>query len=603
MALSTTVRAHSNQQLASIRPLADSLYESTCQSSALISQAHDELNLLLTVLAATEMRSSLLYVDHYPPALEQKLESCHEILLNIESLQKRSGEIGLHTPIMEIRGRISSLIFELNLMNADMMIFAQNKVNRSLNDFIQDVREGKRAHSVITDILDDTSATPEKSEAWENLQCELDRVGLPPHLSLRDRVFIISTLRHEVEEKDLLKDVKPRPSPAEIRPLPMITVSPSLEVVEKPAVIDIRPPLPPRPKDSGLAALAEKEVIVTKSLPILASTELQGVSDTEKQALPIDNYPIPVAVEAFFNAADDSDKQVMPLHGCPIPMSTNFPYSPDSLSNRETLKWEQKHYPLIFARTKKPSIMNKMKYRLVNSKESFISSIQMNNIESVKNALDQGASADTMNQNGQTALMVASSFGHEEVVKLLLQYGATTKKACTKGETALSVAAGRGHESIVRLLLSHQLEEGNGYSGTSGHGRTGLVEAAGSGNEGIVRLLLEHGASPNSTGTGGLTALSLAASNGYIDICHLLLNNGANVNYQGLSYAGKTPLWKAVQCGRSDIVSLLMARGADPLRKEFSGRTIVSFATTYGQTEIIKIFRQYGYEDNPVQYY
>lgn len=502
--------------------------------------------------------------------------------------------------------------------------FAQNKVNRSLNDFIQDVREGKRAHSVITDILDDTSATPEKSEAWENLQCELDRVGLPPHLSLRDRVFIISTLRHEVEEKNLLKDVKPRPSPAEIRPLPMITVSPSLEVVEKPAVIDIRPPLPPRPKDSGLAALAEKEVIVTKSLPILASTELQGVSDTEKQALPIDNYPIPVAVEAFFNAADDSDKQVMPLHGCPIPMSTNFPYSPDSLSNRETVSARSKSVSTeadytgrsrdsssgsrnttlsSLPRTKKPSIMNKMKYRLVNSKESFISSIQMNNIESVKNALDQGASADTMNQNGQTALMVASSFGHEEVVKLLLQYGATTKKACTKGETALSVAAGRGHESIVRLLLSHQLEEGNGYSGTSGHGRTGLVEAAGSGNEGIVRLLLEHGASPNSTGTGGLTALSLAASNGYIDICHLLLNNGANVNYQGLSYAGKTPLWKAVQCGRSDIVSLLMARGADPLRKEFSGRTIVSFATTYGQTEIIKIFRQYGYEDNPVQYY
>ena len=163
--------------------------------------------------------------------------------------------------------------------------------------------------------------------------------------------------------------------------------------------------------------------------------------------------------------------------------------------------------------------------------------------------------------------------------------------------------AGRGYESIVRLILSHHLEDVNGYARTLNHGRLGLVEAAGSGHEGIVCLLLEHGASPNSTGTGGLTALSLATSNGYIDICCLLLNNGADPNYQGLSYVGKTPLWKAVQSGRSDIVSLLMARGADPLRKEFSGRTIVSFATTYGQTEIVKIFRQYGYEDNPIQYF
>jgi hypothetical protein len=113
----------SSHHLATIRPLVDSLYDSTRQSTALINQTHNELGLLLAVLSATEARSSLLYADRSPPALDRKLESCHAILLDIEKLQNRPAEIGLQGRITEIRGRISSLVFELNLLNADMMMF------------------------------------------------------------------------------------------------------------------------------------------------------------------------------------------------------------------------------------------------------------------------------------------------------------------------------------------------------------------------------------------------------------------------------------------------------------------------------------------------
>lgn len=116
-----------SHQLATIRPLADSLYDSTRQSTALINQAHNELGLLLAVLAATEARSSHLYADRSPPALDQKLESCHAILLDIETLQTNPGEVGLQAHITEIRGRISSLVFELNVMNADMVMFVNSQ--------------------------------------------------------------------------------------------------------------------------------------------------------------------------------------------------------------------------------------------------------------------------------------------------------------------------------------------------------------------------------------------------------------------------------------------------------------------------------------------
>ncbi|CAI7594676.1 unnamed protein product [Penicillium pancosmium] len=687
----------SSHHLATIRPLVDSLYDSTRQSTALINQTHNELGLLLAVLSATEARSSLLYANRSPPALDRKLESCHAILLDIEKLQNRPAEIGLQGRITEIRGRISSLVFELNMLNADMMICSQNKVNQLLGAFLNDVREGKRESSVITDALDDdASPAAGKGQAWVNLQQELLDVGISPDLSFQDHDFIISTLRREVEEKELLKNIKPNPAQGIVEP-PAIIVSspespvetqikresskpPSSEIFEPPTIIvpspgfsvanqvkresfpslpprpqdpglfalsekevvitkDLptsaspahgqkkgknqhSPPLPPRPRNSGLSALSDKEVVFTKSSPNSAPTYFDAAGDTEKQVLPTENYPIPVATEAFLNAAGDSDKQALPRDNYPIPVSTEYFAASNfnkQVPSRESISMHtatnsSSHgssygdgnsnsnpslSSLARAPGKKPSVMHKMKYRLTNSKESFISSIQLNKIDSVKKALDKGANADTMNQEEQTALMVACSYGHEEIVKILLNYGANANKSSYKGETALGVAAGRGNESIVRTLLAR------GASVNShGWAKPGLSEAAASGYENIVQLMLDYGADPNAMRGFGLTALSQAASNGHVNVCRLLLDNGALVDHPR-SINHRSPLSRAVESGKADVVSLLMERRADPLRKDVGGKTIVSLAVLTGRPGIVEIFRRYGYlcETATVQYY
>ncbi|KAJ5086114.1 hypothetical protein N7532_010885 [Penicillium argentinense] len=609
MALSQTP-AELSHHLATIRPLADSLYDSTRESTALINLAHNELGLLLRVLAAAEARSSLLCADRSIFALDEKLEGCHAILLDLQMLQRKPGGVGSSTQIAEIRARISSFVFELNVMNADMTIYSQNKVNRLVRDFIEDVREGKRGRSVITDALNDEASASEKEEAWENLQRELHDVGLVPGLSGQDHEFIVSTLRKAVEDDHLLENIKPTPE---------IPAGPTI-IVSSPSQLDQHecpPSLPPRPRDSGLSDLSEKQVVVTEDFPIPAATELQGVSDTEKQALPIDNYPIPVVTEAFFNAVGDSDKQALSQDNYSIPVTTKEHLSTANGFDKQVISRDSLSMPLDteyvargrsegsntsapppLAKGKKPSLMNKVKYRLTNSKESFISSIQMGGAYSVKLALDKGADVNTMNHHNQTALMVACSFGHEDVVKLLLDYGADTAKVSMKRETALGVAAARGMESIVRVLLAHGANMNSGMNA-----KPALIEAASSGYENIVRLMLDRGANPNAMGTGGLSALTEAAMNGHVNICRLLLDNGARTEQPNSSLTGRTALWKAVYQGRTAVVELLMERGADPLWKDTAGKTVLSLASAYRRSEILKIFHQYGYESTPFQYY
>ena len=59
------------------------------------------------------------------------------------------------------------------------------------------------------------------------------------------------------------------------------------------------------------------------------------------------------------------------------------------------------------------------------------------------------------NEEGVTALMVASSSGHKEIVGILIRAGADVNLTTSDGEyTALKVASKKGHEEIAALLIA-----------------------------------------------------------------------------------------------------------------------------------------------------
>eukprot|EP01043_Picozoa_sp_COSAG02_P000580 COSAG02_NODE_10_length_59045_cov_19.973365_29_plen_329_part_00 len=106
------------------------------------------------------------------------------------------------------------------------------------------------------------------------------------------------------------------------------------------------------------------------------------------------------------------------------------------------------------------------------------------------------------------------------------------------GETALHLASRWGHLEVVNLLLSNvngqvadvdQPSVSNINKGV-GMAETALHYAAKSGQTTVTRALLDAGAFIDSTTTQGWTPLHYAAMEGYMDVITLLVQRGAALN-------------------------------------------------------------------------
>lgn len=86
----------------------------------------------------------------------------------------------------------------------------------------------------------------------------------------------------------------------------------------------------------------------------------------------------------------------------------------------------------------------------------------------------------------------------------------------------------------------------------------------------------------------GWTVLMSASQKGYTEIVRLLLEKGANPNIQDQN--GWTSLTWAIQSGHIDVVRLLLEKGANPnLRFNKYSPTAITFAFKGGHTDIVKL--------------
>ncbi|KAL8273454.1 hypothetical protein Esti_002520 [Eimeria stiedai] len=125
--------------------------------------------------------------------------------------------------------------------------------------------------------------------------------------------------------------------------------------------------------------------------------------------------------------------------------------------------------------------------------------------------------------------------------------------------------------------------------------RTALWHAACRGHENVTRLLLDRGANVNHQDIRGNTALHEAALHGQQQIAELLIERGACIDVPNFPYVfserptcsfcshdclqlGDTPLFLAVYARRSEIVALLLNRGAEPNRANNAGLTCYHLA-------------------------
>ena len=99
-----------------------------------------------------------------------------------------------------------------------------------------------------------------------------------------------------------------------------------------------------------------------------------------------------------------------------------------------------------------------------------------------------------------------------------------------------------------------------------------LMLASYHGHADAVRVLMEHGADPELANDRGQTPLAGAAFKGDMATIQCLFWTEARMP-NGRSEGGKTPLMIAAMFNRTEIVEVLLARGADPQARDACGLT------------------------------
>lgn len=139
--------------------------------------------------------------------------------------------------------------------------------------------------------------------------------------------------------------------------------------------------------------------------------------------------------------------------------------------------------------------------------------------------LRAGVSAETVDEEGASALYLAAVSDRPGVVRLLLAAGADPDRACGPegGDLPLCGAACGGHTEVAEALLAvgarPDLREQFGF--------TALRWAVGLGHARTAEVLLAYGADPCLPGPGGESPLLLAARRGSLETVRALLRHGA----------------------------------------------------------------------------
>ena len=128
---------------------------------------------------------------------------------------------------------------------------------------------------------------------------------------------------------------------------------------------------------------------------------------------------------------------------------------------------------------------------------------------------------DQQNSRGETALVLASSGGNDEMAKKLLQSGANPNiKFNSFGLTLLMDASFEGNFTLIKELISY----GANINSVDKEGKSALIYAAKEGFDEIVAYLLNSGASPSIADNTGQIALSYAQKYNHNEVIELLGN-------------------------------------------------------------------------------
>lgn len=155
------------------------------------------------------------------------------------------------------------------------------------------------------------------------------------------------------------------------------------------------------------------------------------------------------------------------------------------------------------------------------------------------------------------------------------------------GKTALILAAGSGHVSAIELLLKAGAQVNTKRGGIGG---SALHYAVTSGSKEAMKAFIDAKANLEILSSDSLTGFWMAAKRSRWEAAKLLLHAGAVLDSSDDGRSQMTPILCASKAGRSDVVRLLLEKGADPSDKcQCHGTTPLMFAILSGDLPTIEV--------------
>lgn len=196
----------------------------------------------------------------------------------------------------------------------------------------------------------------------------------------------------------------------------------------------------------------------------------------------------------------------------------------------------------------------------------------------------------------RTPLILASSSGHINVVKILIRAGADKNAQDSMGRTALMHAQIHDFPNYVETV-KFLLESGADVNIKDNEGNTAL--AYNSAHARYVLWILQRDYDIN-TPDARRYFLGVCSTPKYvgqrsinmsINILKEFLKKNIDVNIREDS-SKMTPIMKAAKGGITEMVRLLIEKGADINAKDKYNRTALYYAATNGHVEIVKILKE-----------
>lgn len=225
--------------------------------------------------------------------------------------------------------------------------------------------------------------------------------------------------------------------------------------------------------------------------------------------------------------------------------------------------------------------------------------VMRSDVGAVEQLLEQGADAGSASRFGHPVLVEAVRRGRADIAELLLEAGASPHVE-QHGVPLFTLATQAGDTLLMAALLRHGADASVAGAATHAagagavavlrqlhaagadlreHGDAPLRQAAFGGHGEAVAYLLSLGADPNAPDANGTRPLDRAVARGGLETTRVLLEAGADPNGPD----DWTPLMDAAMSADTAMMALLLEFGADPARRDESGKNAADFARGAGK--------------------